>query len=102
MNKFKLIRKADDLGRIVLPQDFRTTLGISAGIPLEISMDNTKIIIEKTVESCCFCNSSESLINFKSKNICRNCIEMLKNDSFKLYSGKVKSGRSSNVSKYLA
>jgi Regulators of stationary/sporulation gene expression len=99
MNKFKLIRKADELGRIVLPQDFRTTLGISAGIPLEISMDNTKIIIEKKVDSCSFCNSPENLIKFKQKSICRNCIEILKNDNFSLYGKRPQ--KQSPMEKYL-
>ena len=34
-----IIRRLDDLGRIVIPQEIRRTMGISEGSPLEIFFD---------------------------------------------------------------
>ena len=38
-------RKLDELGRITIPKEMRATLGISAGDPVNISMEDNKIII---------------------------------------------------------
>lgn len=46
------IRRIDDLGRVVIPKEFRKVLGISQGDPLKVNL-NTKtgqIIIEKYKE----------------------------------------------------
>lgn len=42
-----IVRKIDDLGRIVLPKELRKTLNINPGDDFQISIDNEKIILEK-------------------------------------------------------
>ena len=42
-----IVRRTDDLGRVVLPKELRKSLGIDIGTPLEISMNGSKIILEK-------------------------------------------------------
>lgn len=43
----KVLRKVDELGRIVIPIDVRKQLGIKEGKTLEISIENNKIVLEK-------------------------------------------------------
>jgi transcriptional pleiotropic regulator of transition state genes len=43
----KVLRKVDELGRIVIPIDVRKQLGIKEGETLEISIENNKIVLEK-------------------------------------------------------
>ena len=62
-----IVRKVDDLGRIVLPIELRRTLHIDI------------IILKKYEPACIFCGSAVDVINHNGKNICRNCIEDLKN-----------------------
>ncbi len=47
MKNTGIIRKIDDLGRIVLPKELRKTLNINSGDDFEITIDNGKIILEK-------------------------------------------------------
>lgn len=59
MNKTGIIRKIDELGRIVLPKELRKTLNIKAGDDLLISIESNKIILEKYV----LLESFEEIIN---------------------------------------
>ncbi len=47
MKNTGIIRKIDDLGRIVLPKELRNSLNINSGDDFEITIDNKKIILEK-------------------------------------------------------
>ena len=76
-----IVRKIDDLGRIVLPIELRRTLSIAERDSIEIYVDSDQIILKKYQPSCVFCGSSENLTEFKDKIICEKCIEALKNNS---------------------
>lgn len=69
-----IVRKVDDLGRIVLPIELRRILDISERDPLEIYVDGTSIILRKYQASCVFCDSSENVVEFRGKNICSKCL----------------------------
>ena len=72
-----IVRKVDELGRIVLPIELRRTLEIEERDSLEIYLDEDKIILSKYVPACLFCGSSEELVNYMGKNVCRVCAENL-------------------------
>lgn len=72
-----IIRKVDDLGRIVLPVEIRRTLDIAERDELEIFLENDQIVMRKFEPCCIFCNSSARLVSFRGKNICRDCIESI-------------------------
>ena len=74
MKSTGIIRKVDELGRIVLPIELRRTLDISERDELEIYMENDQIILKKYEPSCIFCASERSLSSYKGKNICPTCI----------------------------
>lgn len=73
-----IVRKVDELGRIVLPIELRRTLDINIRDSLEIYIDGNRIILKKYEDSCIFCGSNENLVQHMEKNICQSCIKMLK------------------------
>lgn len=72
-----IIRKVDDLGRIVLPMELRRTLDIAERDELEIYMENDRIILQKFEPACVFCGSSRSLVSYRRKNVCQDCIKKM-------------------------
>lgn len=72
-----IIRKVDELGRIVLPIEIRRTLDIEVRDELEIFMDNDQIVLQKFEPSCIFCSSSQGLVNYRGKNVCQSCVSKL-------------------------
>ena len=77
MKSTGIIRKVDDLGRIVLPIELRRTLDIAERDELEIYMENDQIILRKYEPACLFCGSDRKLVSHNGKNVCRNCIRKL-------------------------
>jgi len=74
-----LIRKVDDLGRLVIPKDIRKILSIDDKDPLEIAIEKrsgkTVAIVKKYYPGCIFCNLADNCIVFKGKFICLKCLE---------------------------
>jgi transcriptional pleiotropic regulator of transition state genes len=78
MKSTGIVRKVDELGRIVLPIELRRTLDINERDALEIYVDTNQIILKKYEPACIFCNNASDVVSFKGKNICKNCLEELK------------------------
>ncbi len=78
MKSTGIVRKVDELGRIVLPIELRRTLDIAEKDALEIYVDGNTIILRKYEPSCIFCGNSNDVFLFKGKNICPACMEELK------------------------
>lgn len=77
MKSTGIVRKVDELGRIVLPIELRRTLDIAVRDEIEIYMENDRIILQKYEPTCVFCASSEGLVSHKGKNICRDCLRTI-------------------------
>ncbi len=78
MKSTGIVRKVDELGRVVLPIELRRTLDIEIKDALEIYVENDSIILKKYEPSCIFCGSSENVKEFKGKNICDACYNEIK------------------------
>jgi transcriptional pleiotropic regulator of transition state genes len=78
MKETGIVRKVDELGRIVLPIELRRTLNINIKDPVEIFVDKNMIVLKKHEESCVFCGSTADITKVNGKNVCRACIEELK------------------------
>ena len=78
MKSTGIVRKMDDLGRIVLPIEMRRTLDIAEKDALEIYVEGSSVILKKYKPSCIFCDSSKEITNFKGKNVCPKCLKELK------------------------
>ena len=77
MKSTGIIRKVDELGRIVLPIEIRRTLDIAERDELEIYMESDRIILQKFEPACIFCGSSRNLISYRRKNVCQGCINKM-------------------------
>lgn len=73
-----IVRKIDQLGRIVLPMELRKILDFKEGTPIEICVENDKVILRKFHCNCILCGNEENLKRYKDKTICSECIEHLK------------------------
>lgn len=77
MKSTGIVRKVDELGRIVLPIELRRTLNIDERDSLEIYVDGNSVILRKYQPSCVFCDDDTDVLSYKGKNICRKCLEEL-------------------------
>ena len=65
-------RKIDELGRIVIPRDYRAALGLSPQSPLEMDLDGETIVIRKKTRTCALCGKPATE---KAKiDLCDACI----------------------------
>ena len=74
-----IVRKVDELGRIVLPIELRRTLDIGEKDAVEIYVEGTSIVLKKYQPSCIFCGDSKKVVDFKGKNVCSKCLRELQN-----------------------
>ena len=79
MKSTGIVRKVDELGRIVLPIELRRTLDIAEKDSLEIYVDGASIVLKKYQPACIFRDDAKDVVNFKGKNVCPNCIRELMN-----------------------
>ncbi len=78
MKSTGVVRKLDELGRIVIPIELRRTMDIAIKDTLEIFVDGDQIILKKYHPACIFCNDARDVILYKGKLVCKNCLEDLK------------------------
>lgn len=69
-----IVRRVDELGRVVLPVELRRTLDISDRDALEIFVDDERIVLRKYQPDCIFCGSMEDIHQHKGKPVCANCL----------------------------
>ncbi|WP_047154265.1 AbrB/MazE/SpoVT family DNA-binding domain-containing protein [Aneurinibacillus tyrosinisolvens] len=74
MKSTGIVRKVDELGRVVIPIELRRTLGIGEKDALEIYVDGERIMLKKYEPACIFCGSSENTVTYKEKIICDECL----------------------------
>jgi len=72
-----IIRRVDQLGRIVLPIELRGVLELPVGAPLEIFTEGSTIILKKYQPGCVFCGNICDT-QFKGQNVCSNCRDDLR------------------------
>ena len=77
MKSTGIVRRVDELGRIVLPIELRRTLKIAEKDYLEIYVDGASIMLKKYQPACIFCDDARDVIVFRGKNICPKCIKAL-------------------------
>ena len=75
MQSIGVVRKVDELGRIVVPIELRRNLNIEVGDPLEIFIDGEEVILRKYEPGCVFCGNAKYVVEFKGKKVCTNCIK---------------------------
>ncbi|MGI6038045.1 MAG: AbrB/MazE/SpoVT family DNA-binding domain-containing protein [Limnochordia bacterium] len=73
MKSTGIVRRVDELGRVVIPIELRRTLKIGEKDPLEIYVDGDRIILQKYEPACIFCGRAEEIIVYRDRNLCRVC-----------------------------
>jgi transcriptional pleiotropic regulator of transition state genes len=68
-----IVRKIDELGRIVLPSELRKVLGMQHGDELSISVDGDLVILEKRQDACVFCGADSPTVEYKGRRVCERC-----------------------------
>lgn len=77
MKSTGIVRKVDELGRIVLPIELRRTLDIAERDTLEIFVSDDTILLRKYHPTCVFCDSGRNITSYRGKNVCAACIAAL-------------------------
>lgn len=70
-----IVRRVDQLGRIVLPKSLRKRYQMNEGDPIEILVQGDQILLERYRPRCVFCTSMENVIEYKDRHICGSCLE---------------------------
>lgn len=74
MKSTGIVRKVDQLGRVVIPIELRRNLDIDDKDSLEIYVEDDHIILKKYSPACCFCSNASGVTVFKNRNICSSCL----------------------------
>ena len=77
MKSTGIIRRVDELGRIVIPIELRNKLKIAEKDPIEIYVDGSSIVLKKLEETCVFCGSTKNVKKCKDKLVCVKCIKSI-------------------------
>ncbi len=77
MKSTGIVRKIDDLGRMVIPIELRKTMNINKKDPMEIFVEEDKIILKKYEPACIFCGSADDTFEYKGRTICSECMDKM-------------------------
>ena len=72
-----IIRRVDELGRVVIPIELRNKFGIYEKDPIEIFVDGSNIILKKYEPNCIFCGATKKLVSYNEKLVCSKCAEKI-------------------------
>ena len=78
MKSLGIVRKVDELGRIVLPIEVRRRLELEAKDGVEIFVEKDRVILKKYEPCCIFCGDAKDVFIYKGKNICPECAARIK------------------------
>ena len=78
MKSTGIVRRIDELGRVVLPIELRRTMNLEVRDPVEIFMEGDAIVLKKYEASCLFCGGNHKLTEFRGKQICGECVRRIR------------------------
>ena len=89
MKSTGIVRKIDNLGRLVLPVELRRGLGLDEDPTVEIFVEEDTIVLKKYQPACLFCGEAKNVTPYMGRNICANCraaiAEQMNMDDFNAY-----------------
>jgi len=80
MKSTGIVRKIDDLGRIVIPKELRMTMNLKRKDPMEIFVEGDNIIITKYEKGCLFCGETRRTFDFEGKVVCKDCLDKMEEE----------------------
>jgi transcriptional pleiotropic regulator of transition state genes len=72
-----IVRRLDELGRIVIPSEIRKRFGLTERDPVEISVRGDTILLARPLSTCVFCGGEEALAEHRGRLVCRSCVTEL-------------------------
>jgi transcriptional pleiotropic regulator of transition state genes len=79
MHDTGIVRKVDDLGRIVIPMELRRTLGIRVKDPIAIYVEGDRIILTKHKDACVICGATDhEMTDVKGRRVCESCVAAIR------------------------
>ena len=78
MKSIGIVRQIDNLGRVTIPKEIRNNFDIENGAPMEILVDDDKVIFKKYSPQCVFCGNTDNVTDYKNKVVCSSCVNTLK------------------------
>mgnify|MGYP001086793668 CR=1 FL=1 len=72
-----IVRKTDELGRIVIPMEIRRNMDIEKKDGVVIYTSGEYIVLQKYQPVCIFCGETGEIIKYRGRNICKNCFDEL-------------------------
>ncbi len=75
-----VVRRIDELGRIVIPVEIRKRFGITDHDALEISVEGDTIVLARPRTECVFCGADQELSEFRGRPVCDDCLAALRGD----------------------
>ncbi len=79
MKSTGIIRRMDELGRVVIPIEIRNQFNIVEKDPIEIYVDGSSIVLKKFEPNCIFCGNTKNLLEYHNKLICKDCSKKIGN-----------------------
>ena len=73
MKSTGIIRRMDELGRVVIPIEIRNQFNIAEKDQIEIYVDGSSIVLKKFEPNCIFCGNTKNLLEYHDKLICKDC-----------------------------
>ena len=73
-----IVRRIDELGRVVLPIELRRTMNLEVRDPVEIFLDGESIVLRKYEAACLFCGGTHNLTSFRGKPVCSDCLRQFR------------------------
>ncbi|MBY9081050.1 AbrB/MazE/SpoVT family DNA-binding domain-containing protein [Paenibacillus sp. HN-1] len=77
MKSTGIVRKIDELGRLVIPIELRRTLNLEIKDPVEIFVDGEMVLFRKYAPGCAITGSQKDLVGFEGKQYSREVIKQL-------------------------
>ncbi len=69
-----IVRRLDELGRIVIPKETRLLLGLRDHDPLEILLGDGELVLKKFTPGCALCGATSASVPFHGRILCRRCL----------------------------
>ncbi len=79
MKSTGIVRRMDELGRVVIPIEIRNQFKIAEKDPIEIYVDGSAIVLKKFESNCIFCGNTKNLLTYNDKLICESCSDKIGN-----------------------
>ena len=78
MKSTGFVKKIDELGRILIPKELRSSMELDTKDALEMFVDGDRIVLQKYQPACIFCNNADDILFFEGRRICASCLSKLK------------------------